>query len=145
MTRRELSFGGIALNRVPGGWNEVTDLEDGAPFTLAKPDGVGALQFSPAVYKGGRVPSPSVDDLLEMVTEFGVQHDLGDAFGYGTDDATIRLAGANYHDGEDFIRVWYVSDGKSFVLVTYVCQWGLERKEIDECEEIVRSVRFTRS
>ena len=57
----------------PDGWEDVTDsLEiEGPPFTLARADGVGALQFSIATYSGGERPDPSPDDLLEMVEGFG--------------------------------------------------------------------------
>jgi hypothetical protein len=50
-------------------WRDIT--EGDGPLTLAKPDGVGALQFSCALYKSGPEPNASLEDLKSMVLEFG--------------------------------------------------------------------------
>lgn len=116
--------------------------EADAPYTLAKANGVGALQFSPALYRGGPAPSHTVSQLLKMVEDFGVERGLGRAFDKETNQNTITIVGASYDSGDDFIRAWNVSDGRSFVLVTYVCRWGSEIKELMDCEKILKSVRF---
>jgi hypothetical protein len=134
-----LTFDGMTLDALQG-WNDTS--EEGGPFTVTKPDGVGALQFSPALYKSGPIPSPSASDLADMVQEFGTKHGLGDAFDETNTKGTLSIAAASYHNAEDFIRVWYASDGKNFALVTYVCRWGSEAEELADCEEMVRTIRF---
>jgi hypothetical protein len=138
-----VAFGGLALDATPG-WTDITDDIEGddKPFTLAKPDGVGALQFSPALYRGGAVPSPSANDLLEMVREFGHGRRLGEPLDEALQEGRPASAGASYHSDSDFVRVWYVSDGSNIALVTYVCERGHEEAELEECEQVVRTIQF---
>lgn len=125
-------------------WRDITDsLNDpGAPFTLAKPDGVGALQFSVARYKSGDIPSPSLKTLSSMVREFAENKCLESPFDEETFSDKILYSGVSFDGGDSLVRVWYVSDGKSFLLVTYVCDWESQTLEVQECNDFVKSVRF---
>ena len=40
------------------------------------------------------------------------------------------------------MRAWYVSDGLSFALATYVCEAGSEAEEVADCEQIIGSLAF---
>jgi hypothetical protein len=130
--------------QAPDGWQDITDSveADDAPFTLARADGVGALQFSVALHTGGERPGPSPQQLLEMVEEFGQSRGLGVAGAVATQAGPPQLAAGSFESDGDRVRVWYVSDGLSFALVTFVCEAGREADELAECELIVRSVRF---
>jgi hypothetical protein len=78
-----------------------------------------------------------------MVHEFAQQRELGPPSEEGTfTEGGVTGAGASFHSGEDFIRVWYVSAHGSFALVTYVCAWGRQHQELPLCERVVRSLRF---
>ncbi len=140
---KTIQFGGIRLS-VPEGWEDTTEEVESAekPFTLTKRDGVGALQFTIALYRRGPKPEFSSATLLHMVEDFGEKHGLGAPADQATDDGELSLAAATYRNEGEFIRVWYVSDGWNVATVTYVSAVGAEDLEIDECEDIVRSVRF---
>jgi hypothetical protein len=127
------------------GWNDITaTLEDAdPPLTIADPvSGVGAIQFSPAIYKSGRLPRVSPNDLAELLDEFARKHKMGEAFDRSAHSGEVAIEGASFHAGGDFTRVWYVSDGKNLMLVTYVCDWDDREQEDSEREMAVRSVRF---
>jgi hypothetical protein len=64
-----------------GDWRDITHTlhSPGKPFTLAKEDGVGALQFSPALYRRGPLPCATKEGLLSMTLEFGQCRGLGEA------------------------------------------------------------------
>ena len=129
---------------VPDGWEDVTDsldIED-PPITLARDDGVGALQFSIATYSRGEWPDPSPDDLLGMVEEFGRSRGLGSPGDVLTRSGRLRMAAGGFLAAGDFVRAWYVSDGLSFALATYVCEAGREAEELAECEQIIGSLAF---
>lgn len=146
MTLRQIQFGEAQLT-IPNTWAEITDEVEGTepPFTLAdSEEGVGALQFSFGLFKDGLAPNPSEQDLRDMVLRFSEERDLGDAF----DDSSFSTeslvgAGMSFHSEEDFIRVWYVSDRRSFAMVTYVCEWGEQDQELPLCEEIIQSLKFS--
>jgi hypothetical protein len=147
MTRRRITFPGFSVS-VAAGWEDITDTVagDDRPFTIARrDDGLGAMQFSVALYRTGPKPSPSEDDLSEMAAAFGKSRQLGMAFDPVTFSNKLVGAGISYHSGDDFIRVWYASSGGNVALATYICDWEHRFAEADECESILKSLRFTSS
>jgi hypothetical protein len=140
---RTIDCGGF-LVRVPGDWRDITgDLDAGSPVTLALPDGVGALQFSSALYVSGAVPAPTSKDLGDLLTEFAGAQDLGLPREPTREDVPHRLAAATFSQPDAVVRVWYVSDGLNLARVTYTCLGAsLQRDELRECETIVRTIMW---
>jgi hypothetical protein len=131
----------------PESWIDTTeDVEaEDAPFTLAKRDaGVGALQFSIALYSDGEEPNIDSDRLKEMLVDFADKKGLGNGFDGYHDEGRVGVVGASYHVGDDLVRIWYCSDERNVALVTYVCDWDKTSDELKECDEIVRSIRFVK-
>ena len=125
-------------------WCDVTDEVDGErpPRTLARPQGVGALQFSVAAYLGGDLPNPPPQDLLSLLADFARSHQLGDMTDVVVEGGHRQLAAASFSFGEDYLRVWYASDGKSFAKVTHTSAWGEQHSELPDCERMVRTLQF---
>jgi len=141
MTR--LAFDVFAVH-VPHGWADITATVEvpNPPYTLAHRDGVGALQFSLALYKSGPVPDPTPEILLGMIEEFGRKQGLGVPSAVVTEPGPPVLAAGSFAWGEDFLRVWQMSDGRNFAFVTYTCAAGDAGPELPACERIVRSIAF---
>jgi hypothetical protein len=129
---------------VPRGWTDVTGTvkADNPPFTLARGDGVGALQFSIALYKGGPAPDSSPSDLGVMVERFRRESGLGEPAALVTEPGPPLLAAGSFAWGDNFLRVWQVSDGRNFAFITYTCAVGEAGPELPACERIVRSIVF---
>ena len=129
----------------PRGWADVTaHVEaDDPPFTLERSDGVGALQFSVAIYKRGKKPKPTPRVLLEMVKKFARSRHFSAPSDIVTEAGPPTLAAASFVWGNDFVRVWQVFDGGNFAFVTYLCVAGNEELELPACKRIVRSIRFS--
>ena len=142
----EVEFAGLRM-LLPEGWYDITDdveAED-VPFTLARDDGVGALQFSTAFYRGGKIPNPSVEDLREMRHQLAAGQgatEVGDVVEATT---PVRVSGASYRGHDGFFRAWYLSNGLDIALVTYSCEWEHRGLEQEEYEAIVASIRFPTS
>jgi hypothetical protein len=126
------------------GWCNVTHQIEAAdpPLTFARADGVGAFQLSTALYRSGPFPGASATVLLSMLREFADARDLGEPSDIVTEDGGLRLAAASFRRQQDFVRVWYLSDGSSFAQVTYTCAWGVQAAELPDCEQMVRTLRF---
>jgi hypothetical protein len=135
--------GGYSLE-VPDGWFDTTEGES-SPFTLARAEGVGALQLSVALYNDGLPPNASSNVLREMLEEFAQTHTLGSSFDLVAEEEPVPLAAASFflEEGQTFLRSWFVSDGLSFAKITYVCAKADLGPEVNECEKIVRSIEFT--
>jgi hypothetical protein len=137
-------FGGTIVS-APECWIDTTqevESED-APFTLTKKEsGVGALQFSTALYSEGEEPNIDIARLEEMLADFASKKDLGEPFDKNLYESRVSVVAASYRSGSDLVRVWYCSDERNIALGTYICDWERRNNEVHECEEIVRSVRF---
>ena len=135
---------GFAIRHVDGWFDITDDVEaDSPPWTLARPDGGGAFQVSAALYRGGAVPSPSPDDLLTMVQEVLSRPGMSRPTDIVTESGELCLAAASCRWGDDFVRVWYLSDGRSIAKVTYTGAWGSQDVELPDCEQMVRTLSFT--
>jgi hypothetical protein len=145
MRTRTLSYDSVSL-AVPASWDDITTtLNDAAaPLTIADPArGVGALQLSPAVYKGGGLPSITMADLAELLEVFASTRGLGHSIDRAHYSNETIVEGASFRQGDDYIRVWYVSDRVNLMLCTYVCEWNERHRETADVENAVRSLRFT--
>ncbi len=82
----------------PENWSNITDEveADNPPFTLAAIDGYGALQFSVALFETGQLPTPSAQDLADMLSEFGKQHRLGRMNDNVTETEPLLLAATTF-------------------------------------------------
>jgi hypothetical protein len=131
----------------PTGWADITSTVagDNPPRTLALKDGVGALQFSIAIYRDGPVPSPLLADLRQMVEEFGRKRGLGEPSNVVVEAGPPITAAASFSCGKYFVRVWQISDGQNFALVTYTCAAQDRGSELLVCEGVVRSIVFRSS
>lgn len=132
--------------RAPVGWQDITDQlgEDPAPFTLAGPTGVGALQLSVGVQRSGPgTPRPTPQDVQQMVRELAAQRGLRLPLDERVELSPLLLATAAYAEQGAFIRLWMVFDGARFVAASYVCDAAARDLESGQAELVVRSARVT--
>ncbi len=104
--------------------------------------GVGALQFTVALYESGLVPNPTSAALRGMVEEFALKRGLGKPSAVVAEPGPPVLAAGSFVWGGDFLRVWQVSDGRNFAFITYTCAAKHAGPELAACERIVRSIVF---
>lgn len=127
--------------QVPDAWERIE--QPGDAFTLANPtSGVGALQLS--IAKDATDEKPTVMELRDVIRGLAESNGLGAPTEISYFDLReLRCAASTFLHGEDFIRVWSVSDGRSFALATYVCRQGSEQQELETADLIVRSIVFS--
>jgi hypothetical protein len=132
--------GPISLD-LPPDWLDTTEQDQ--PLTVSKPNGVGALQFSVATYSRGSAPSVDVEALVSMLNGFATQHSAGPLSNQVRDQFELLLVAASFPmDDHTMGRAWYVSDGSSVAMATYVCSGASFGAELVEADRIVRSLRF---
>ena len=131
--------GGFTLE-IPTDWFDTTAVDQ--PFTLSKPAGTGALQFSAGLYSGGTVPEVDSAALAALLEDFATAHSLGQLENRTIEQGDLSLAAGSLSAGG---RVWYASDGRSVAKITFVWEQQLDEGELQEAEQIVRSLRFSPS
>jgi hypothetical protein len=127
------------------GWVDVSDdMPEGTPPTLAKLEGVGALQFSVGRYRSGANPQVSPDDLAALLKEFADTRSLGLAADVERGKSASHYVGGSFLHGDDLIRAWYLTNGSDLALVTYVAEAasGDAAVELAEAGTIVKSIDF---
>ncbi|VTU42670.1 MULTISPECIES: hypothetical protein [unclassified Variovorax] len=138
------TFAGVRI-ALPNGWVDISDdMPEGTPPTLAKPEGVGALQFSVGRYLSGANPQVSPDDLDAMLKEFADTRSLGVAANVERGKSASHYVGGSFLHAGDVIRAWYLTNGSDVALVTYVAaaESGDAAGELADAGTIVRSVDF---
>lgn len=133
---------GLTLDLRPD-WCDVTDdvAGENVPFTLARPQGSGALQFSAGLHRSGIVPNLSKEDLRAMLLNFAATQRLGEASDVVSESVPLQLVAASFRP-DHFLRAWYLSDGRSVALVTLTNDSDPDPQELSDCEYMLRSVQF---
>ena len=129
---------------LPKGWSDYSkDNPDGPPTFLRDLSEVpGPLQISFEEYKGGEIPNPKVEDLTEMAIDLGKEQKMGELIESNNGDCDFGKYGtAIFRSRENpRIQVWYLSNGKDFVLATHISPEEPESQEIIEAQEIVMKI-----
>ena len=142
----QYKIGNLVINTPPE-WKDIIETvnDAGAPFTMAKDGGIGAIQFSVAEYRGGELPLFTLSDLSDMRHEFATGRGFSKAFDESTSEGKISASGGSYHADQDLVRVWYCSNGMDIALVTYVSDWDGRNNESKECDDIVSRLEFRKA
>jgi len=142
---QSFTFADVRISLLEG-WADITDdLPEGTPPTLAKPEGVGALQFSVAKYQAGARPNVSQDDLDALLVEFAKSRALGPASNLERGQGASQRVGATFFREDDLVRAWYLTNGQDVALVTYVgaaAASPVSLSELAEASAIVASIAF---
>ena len=112
------------------------------PYTLARPDGIGVLQFSTAEYLCGKQPDFSVEALSRLLDEFSSSRQLRNGFDSACGTGSLLTVSKSFQDGGHFVRVWYCSNGQDVVLITYTCLGEVNPAEVSDCETMIRTLSF---
>lgn len=141
---KEIAFPQFTV-QAPDHWFDVTaELEEETPpLTIAPEEGLGALQFSLAKFPTAEPPAAILDKLRALLKDFAKAHQLGQAQNLTAVDSPRPQLAANFHWDGDLLRVWYLADQGNLAFLTYTCEKNAAyADELEEAEEIVRSLRF---
>ncbi len=131
-------FGNLVMDIAAPPWEDVSEAADPC-WTIARPDGVGALQVSTLHYEAGKVPDPSPAVLLELARAQAPQPPLQESMGQS---AGVRWAWISYMRDGFGVRQWIVSDGIDLGNITYTCAVADWPGELAEVEAMVQGARF---
>jgi hypothetical protein len=133
------------LVTTPEDWEDISDEEGLIPFlTLAREEGIGALQFSDQIGGHDRQSGASAQALWDRVGEWGTRYRMGASKDVVIVEEPMLLAAATFHPDGEPMRVWLVSDRVNAAFIVYTCDGiSFDALEIEECEAIVRTIRFT--
>lgn len=116
---------------VPEGWtasrDEVTYSEPGlhAPIRFDSPGRRGVMRVNVPWLDPDEQPGADPEELDALAREWGLRRGKDEPFSAATEllPGGLARASAAYKIADEFIQVWFVSDGATLVQASYVCKW----------------------
>jgi len=129
---------------LPHGWSELDNPDGPVTFYRDLSESSGALQISTAEYNGGSLPDPTTEDLKRMSEEFGEKHECGQLVESSCGGCDFGRMGTAAFTSTEHPRtqIWFLSNGRDFILVTHICTTDADPIEVSEAQEIVRTLTF---
>ena len=125
----------------PPNWHNAQDAASKSNVTLRRGEGTdaGLLQMSLALYRGGQIPNPSAQDLERQARDYGGKIGYGEPRESSSGSCALGLYGTAVFLPSARMRaqLWFVSNGRDFVLVSYVCPAAPATGEVAEAQAIV--------
>lgn len=141
---KAMAYEGLAF-QCPQHWDDITDEVDGddVPITIADfESGVGALQFTIALYKEGELPQLDESLIREMLLDYAGELGLGTAVDVSPHTGKLEGIKATYQINDDFLVLWFLTNGTSLIMATYNCEWTNRNVEYSVVEEIMSTVEI---
>jgi hypothetical protein len=139
-----VQFHGLLFD-LPPEWTDITDdLPEGSPPTLARPSGLGIIQFSIARYRSGANPEVTVESLRELIADFCSHHSLN-AGGLEETIGRIPSVGCVIAATDELVAAWYLSNGQDIVLVNYISSGSGDpdtAEELGQARQLVATIDF---
>lgn len=133
---------------VPEGWkasrDEVTYSEAGvhAPMRFTSPGRRGVLRVSVPWLDADEQPGADPDELDALAREWGLRRGIDEPLACHAEVAGgLARAAASYRIGEDYVAVWFISDGATLIKASYVCKWDERDGDHAAREAMVGSLR----
>lgn len=130
--------------KLPRGWSDHSlENPDGPPTFLRDISNLPSVfQVSFALQRGGEIPNPSCEDLIELAKKVGENMPAGDLIETSSGKCAFGIFGTAVFTSNEFPRtqIWYLSDGCNFILATHICPGTPEPKEVTEAQTIVDSL-----
>lgn len=133
---------------IPDGWkagrDEVTFSEAGlhAPMRFTSPGRRGVLRVSVPWLDPDEQPGADPDELENLARDWGLRRGLDEPLNCGTEiQLDLARAAASYRLGDDYVEVWFISDGTTLIKASYLSKW--DDREVDRaaCQALVGSLR----
>lgn len=116
------------------------DESDDLPMVLQKEGSDAVLQFSVPPPKEGE--TIMLGELRAWMAEMAKRARLGKGSDLVEVSGPNLVCACSFTVKEDFTRMWYWSDRKRVVLVTYASQGEPDEEELSDCERMVQQMRF---
>jgi hypothetical protein len=126
------------------GWSDHSKENPDGPVTFLRDwsQESGALQVSWAEYRGGEVPNPSPETLVQLSSSAGMRAEFSELVDSFNGACAFGHFGSVVFRSCDYPRAqfWHLSDGRDFIMVTHIFGSTPDLREIEEAQEIVRSL-----
>src|SRR5688572_18678978 len=131
---------------LPITWLDISQQNPEGPSTYIRQEYekslLNYLQFSLANYVKGKIPNPTESDLITLAKKSGMKAGFGLITKTDSGNCKFGKFGTAAFTSEQYItaQVWYLSNGKDFILASYLCSKDPSEIELQEVKNIVMNV-----
>lgn len=102
------------------------------------------LQISYGIYKSGKIPDPSKDELLDMSRDVGLKKGFVEIIEIDSGDCLMGKYGSATFETIKFPRfqIWHLSNGKDFIFASHICEKEPTKEEVLESKIIVMNLNL---
>jgi hypothetical protein len=134
---------------LPENWQDIShENPEGPPtFIRSSEDAAGVLQMSiQSLYESGPVPDPTYNDLIRL-SEHVANLQEAELFERYRDDCHIGKFGCVIGRSAELarIQIWTLTNGRDFILATFLCTDLPSSEETAEAEGIVKTASLIKS
>lgn len=131
--------------KLPIYWVDISpDNPDGPPTFIDNTlDDPGVLQISTVEYVSGEIPNPSLTDLVYFSKNMGLKNNFGALQHEVSGNCSYGIFGCAQFSSSDFphISVWHISDGKNFIIATFICSTYPAQKQVNDVKAVLTSIK----
>jgi hypothetical protein len=101
------------------------------------------LQISAAEFLSGKIPNPSLTDLINLSKNIGLKNDFGDLQNEESGNCSYGIFGNVKFSSLRFphISIWHISDGKNFIFATFICSKVPNQRQVKNVKYILTSIK----
>ncbi len=130
---------------LPNNWEDISEDNPNGPPTFIHNgiDNSGVLQISTAEFLTGKVPNPSLNDLVDLSKNIGIKNDFGDLQNVKSGNCDYGIYGSAQFSNCQFplCSIWHISDGQNFIFATFICSTAPNKEHVDEVINILTSIK----
>ena len=141
-------YDGFSL-KLPDGWSDAvddatfSDTGDLPPVRFSATIGAGSLLVGAHVVHPDEPACEGEAELEELARDWGRRRGQPAPLAWATKARPDgAIATAIYRLAEDFVQLWYLSNGRTLVHASYVCPWERREEEALARDAIATSLRF---
>jgi hypothetical protein len=113
------------------------------PATFCRQASTNAFQVSWAEYRGQKsLPEVTADSMRQMATGFGQKNGFGEILESSGGACRFGSFGTAVFRSvrHPRIQVWFISDGRNYIMATHICDCQPESSEVAEAQNIAGSL-----
>ena len=131
---------------LPPGWEDISheNPEGPATFVRSGENATGVLQLSiQSIYESGPEPNPTFGDLIRLCEHVAGLQEADVTERYSGDCELGTFGSVTGKSAElPMMQIWTVTNGRDFVLATFLCPEQPDAEEAAEAETIVKGVQL---
>ena|ERR1700761_2710810 len=131
--------------KFPKNWKDISvHFQDGPPtFVDVTVKRSGVIQISMVNTLSEKFPNPTLEELVNLSRKVGQRYELGEVQNKTSGKCRYGTFGSAQFSNAEFPHssVWHISNGKDFILATFISPIDPPQKQLEEVNKILTTIK----